>query len=94
MPKAEDVASQFMASGRPAPSGDSGGSVLGGLQIKTPQVGDGFVEWAVAGYSLEGVNAPTDGLNYDKSGDWAYDRQTVEQGKHRRYIPELKSNQK
>jgi hypothetical protein len=92
----ERIITEFQANGRPEGGSFEGakGQVLGGLAIKTPQVGDGFVEWAVAGYSLEGVNAPTPGLNYDKSGDWAYDRQTVEQGKHARYIPEIKANQK
>jgi len=92
----ERIAQEFMANGRPAGGADEGGksAVLGGFQIKTPQVGDGFVEWAINGYNLEGVNTSAEGVNYDKSGDWAYDRQTVEQGKHARYIPEIKANQK
>jgi hypothetical protein len=91
------IASEFMANGRPAGGADEGGksTVLGGFAVKTPQVGDGFAEWAISGYNLEGTHSQATGKeNYDKSGDWAYDRQTVEQGKDQRYIPEHKANQK
>lgn len=75
----ERIASEFMAQGRPTnPATVSEGSVLGGLEIKTPKVGDGFIEWAINGYDLEGCakNAPK-GYDYDKHGDWLFDKTSV-----------------
>lgn len=55
----ERTASQFMSQGRPAPdglqvSGARPGDQTMALEIKTPQVGRGFVEWAIKGYSMDG----------------------------------------
>ena len=53
------IAAEFMAQGRPAPepvqsSGSRPGDMSAGLEIKTPQFGTGFAEWAVKGYDLDG----------------------------------------
>ena len=76
----ERVASEFMAQGRPSNPAmvPSEGQDLGGFEIKTPKVGDGFVEWAINGYDLNGrtkTNPGTD--NYDKHGDWLFDKSTI-----------------
>jgi hypothetical protein len=75
----ERIISEFMAQGAPASSQNvSEGEVLGGFEIKTPKVGDGFVEWAIRGYDLEGkAPAAVTKPNYDKHGDWAYDKASI-----------------
>ena len=72
----ERIISEFQAQGRPDnPAYVAEGSVLGGFQIKTPKVGDGFVEWAIKGYDLEGkAPAASTETNYDKHGDWMFDK--------------------
>jgi hypothetical protein len=74
----ERILSDFQSGGRPAPDGTVGAEILGGYEILTPKVGDGFVEWAVSGYDLEGKHsqAPA-GVNYDKHGDWMFDKGSV-----------------
>lgn len=72
----ERIASEFMAQGAPTnPANVTEGSVLGGIEVMTPRVGTGFVQWAISGYDLEGKtqNHP-DGVNYNKKGDWMYDK--------------------
>lgn len=60
MPSSSDrIASEFMSQGRPAgdgvqSSGSRPGDVSSGLEIKTPQFGTGFAEWAVSGFDLCG----------------------------------------
>lgn len=75
----ERIASEFMAQGRPTnPSTVSEGTILGGFEIKTPKVGDGFIEWAINGYDLEGKTKQVpDGVCYDKHGDWLFDKSSV-----------------
>jgi hypothetical protein len=75
----ERILAEFQANGRPEGNmtyGSGGSEILGGLEIKTPRVGTGFVEWAVKDYNLEGVNTnvPTD---YNKRGDWLYDKEVA-----------------
>ena len=55
---------------------------MGGFEIKTPKVGDGFIEWALTGYdpghSLDGRTKTNPGTDcYDKHGDWMYDKSQV-----------------
>lgn len=75
----ERIASEFMAQGRPDnPATVSEGTCLGGFEIKTPKVGDGFVEWAIKGYDLDGRTKTNPGTDtYDKHGDWLFDKSTV-----------------
>lgn len=77
----ERIASEFMAQGRPENPAmvPSQGEVLGGFEIKTPKVGDGFIEWAINGYNLDGRQNTNPGQdNYDKHGDWLFDKsQTI-----------------
>ena len=80
----ERIASEFMAQGNPAPATNhiAEGGIMGGFDVKTPKVGDGFIEWALTGYDpghdLEGKHkqAP-DGVCYDKHGDWMFDKSQV-----------------
>lgn len=74
----ERILAEFESQGRPAPSEASGGEVLGGFSVLTPKVGDGFVEWAVNGYKLDGQHkdAPPN-VNYDRHGDWTFDKSVV-----------------
>jgi hypothetical protein len=72
------IIAEFQSQGRPAPAGTVGAEILGGYSIMTPKVGDGFVEWAVNGYDLEGKHKnPPAGVNYDKHGDWMFDKGSV-----------------
>lgn len=80
----ERIASEFMSQGNPQPVQHfvPEGGVMGGFEIKTPKVGDGFIEWALNGYDsghdLDGrtkTNPGTD--NYDKHGDWMFDKTQV-----------------
>ncbi len=76
----ERIASEFMAQGQPSsPSNVVEGEILGGFNIRTPKVGDGFIDWAIKGYDLEGKiqNAPA-GVNYDKHGDWMFDKTAID----------------
>jgi hypothetical protein len=76
----ERIASEFQAQGRPDNPAfvPSQGEILGGFEIKTPKVGDGFTEWAVNGYDLEGKTKQVpDGVCYDKHGDWMFDKSHV-----------------
>lgn len=75
----ERIISEFMAQGAPSnPANVVEGEILGGFQIKTPKVGDGFIEWAINGYDLEGrIQNPPPGVDYDKHGDWMFDKAAV-----------------
>lgn len=80
MSSCERIITEFQAQGRPVnPANVTGqGEVLGGFNILTPKVGDGFVEWAVNGYDLQGkIQNPPAGVNYDKHGDWMFDKSQV-----------------
>lgn len=80
----ERIIAEFQANGRPAGGSfeASKGAVLGGLEIKTPRVGTGFVDWAVQGYDLEGKHSQApDGVDYSKRGDWIYDKTIMPQVK-------------
>lgn len=71
----ERIANEFMAQGRPdAPGTVVEGECLGGFQVVTPKVGDGFIEWAISGYDLEGKTKSAPPVNYDKHGDWLFDK--------------------
>jgi len=80
----ERIIAEFQMNGAPT-SGSSfvpEGGIMGGFDIKTPKVGDGFIEWALTGYDpghdLEGKHKnPPDGVCYDKHGDWMYDKSQV-----------------
>jgi len=76
----ERIVSEFMAQGRPAsPANVSEGEILGGFAIRTPKVGDGFIDWAINGYDLEGkIKNPPAGVDYDKHGDWMFDKTAVD----------------
>lgn len=55
----ERIASQFMSQGQVSPeglqaSGSRPGDQTMAFEIKTPQVGKGFREWAISGYSMDG----------------------------------------
>lgn len=95
---ADRIVRDFIAQGAPSnPTNVVEGEVLGGLQIKTPRVGTGFIEWAINGYDLEGkIKNPPEGVNYSKSGDWLYDKNvgTVDEGKdEHKYLTGIKANQ-
>jgi hypothetical protein len=77
----ERILTEFQAQGRPSSSTNvvAEGGVMGGFEVKTPRVGTGFIEWALTGYDaghdLEGkIQNPPAGVNYDKRGDWLYDK--------------------
>lgn len=76
----ERIANEFMAQGNPSsPTNVVEGEILGGLDVRTPRVGDGFIEWAVRGYDLEGKHAGAPaGVNYDKHGDWMFDKTAID----------------
>lgn len=80
MSSCERIITEFQSQGRPMNPANviAGGGPVGGFEIKTPKVGDGFIEWAVNGYDLEGkIQNPPAGVNYDKHGDWMYDKSQV-----------------
>jgi hypothetical protein len=71
----ERICAEFEANGRPAPSGALPDASVGGFEVKTPKVGDGFREWAVSGFNLDGMTKDVPaGVNYDKHGDWMFDK--------------------
>lgn len=81
MPKAEELAAEFMANGRPAEATQPAGECLGGYAIMTPKVGTGFKDWAINGYSLDGCTKDEpEGVNYNPRGDWRYDREIDNEG--------------
>src|ERR671925_369188 len=94
----ERIASEFQAQGHPTNTTNvSEGSVLGGFEILTPKVGDGFVDWAISGYSLNGrAPAATTETDYHRKGDWRFDKvainphdsTTKEDLRRANYIPE------
>lgn len=75
----ERIIAEFQSQGVPSnPSNVTEGSVLGGYDVMTPRVGTGFVEWAVSGYDLEGkAPAHVTNPNYDKHGDWMFDKKVL-----------------
>ena len=80
----ERIANEFISAGQPAPvqSYVPEGGVMGGFEIKTPKVGDGFIEWALngydAGHDLDGRTKTNPGTDcYDKHGDWMFDKTQV-----------------
>ena len=75
----ERIAGEFMAQGAPSnPAHVVEGSVLGGFEVLTPKVGDGFCEWAINGYDLEGKTQKVpDKVCYDKHGDWMFDKSQI-----------------
>jgi hypothetical protein len=78
----EAILTAFQAEGRPgSQTNTQEGCVLGGFEIKTPKVGDGFIEWAIKGYDLEGkAPAAVTSPDYDKSGDWLFDKTAIQGG--------------
>lgn len=77
----ERILTEFQAQGRPDNPANviADGGIMGGFDIKTPRVGTGFIEWALTGYDsghdLEGhAPAAVTTPNYDKRGDWLYDK--------------------
>ena len=71
----ERIIAEFQANGRPAPAGPLPDASVGGFEIKTPKVGDGFKEWAVSGFDLQGqTKVVPPGVCYDKHGDWMFDK--------------------
>src|SRR6202790_5558939 len=81
----ERIISEFQMNGAPT-SGSSfvpEGGIMGGFDIKTPKVGDGFIEWALTGYDaghdLNGRTKTNPGTDcYDKHGDWMFDKAAVD----------------
>ena len=80
----ERISSEFMSQGNPAPSPNhiADGGIMGGFDIKTPKVGDGFIDWALTGYDpghdLNGCTKTNTGeYCYDKHGDWMFDKSIV-----------------
>jgi hypothetical protein len=71
----ERIAAAFMAEGRPGPQDEMGVMARAvdmsplSLEIKTPQYGSGFSEWAIKGYSKEGLAG-------GKIGAFDYDPET------------------
>ena len=68
------IAAEFMAGGRPAPeplqaTGVRPGDVTYGLEVKTPQPGMGFAEWAITGYDKNGTSqsGPKGEADYNKA---------------------------
>lgn len=76
----ERIISDFVNQGHPlSPTVVSEGTVLGGFEILTPKVGDGFSEWAISGYDLQGRTKQVPaGVNYDKHGDWMFDKTAIQ----------------
>lgn len=75
----ERIIADFQVQGAPASAQNvQEGSVLGGFEVRTPKVGDGFIEWAIKGYDLDGtVKNPATDPCYDKHGDWMFDKASV-----------------
>jgi len=88
----ERIAQEFMREGRPAPEplqdkGVRPGDVSMGLEIKTPQPGAGFKEWALKGFDKDGGA---------KSGPVAPDNHDVKPGQPadvKATIPAIVKNQ-
>jgi len=76
----ERIIAEFQMNGRPGnPANVVEGSVLGGFEIKTPMVGDGFIEWAIKGYDLEGkIKQPVTEPCNDPHGDWMFDKIAIQ----------------
>lgn len=65
------IAQEFMAQGRPSGeplqlTGSRPGDVAMGLEILTPQPGQGFKEWALRGWNGEILSGPKGTFDYDK----------------------------
>lgn len=81
----ERILADFASQGRPAAPGVTAlpgvnvapqtGEYSIALEVKTPRVGTGFVEWGKTGWDPEGkiANVP-DGTRYNAHGDWLFDK--------------------
>lgn len=84
----ERICAEFEAQGRPAApamnslpgvnSAPQQGEYSIELEVKTPEVGSGFVKWGTSGWDPEGKASPVPpGVDYDKKGDWLFDKQVA-----------------
>lgn len=84
----ERILAEFQAQGRPDAPGVNAlpgvnvapqrGEYSIELEVKTPRVGTGFVEWGTTGWDPEGkIPNPPAGVDYDRRGDWLYDKETA-----------------
>jgi hypothetical protein len=81
----ERIISEFQSQGRPAAPAvnalpgvnvaPQAGEYSIPLEVKTPRVGTGFVEWGTSGWKPESIrpDAP-DGTRYNPCGDWLFDK--------------------
>lgn len=84
----ERILADFQAMGRPAAPAYNAlpgvnvapqtGEYSIELEVKTPRVGTGFIEWGTTGWDPEGrIPNPPAGVDYNRKGDWLYDKEVA-----------------